>query len=790
MESNSEEAGIDLEEETQIHHFLRSDDAELTDIISGIPAERGKRGQEQEEKTLCRAHQQEEGRLHREHQEEKLRREHHAEEERLRREQHEKEESLRKEQHAEEERYRREQLEEELRREQQEERLRREQQEEKLRREQHEKEESLRKEQHAEEERYRREQLEEELRREQQEERLRWEQQEEKLRREQHEKERLRREQQEEKLRREQHEKERLCREQQEEKLSREQHEKERLRREQQEEKLRREQHEKERLRREQQEEKLRREQHEKERLHREQQEEKLRREQQEEKLRREQHEKERLRWEQQEEKLSREQHEEEERLSKKHQEEKLGREQHEKERLRREKQDEKLSREQHEEEEKRRREQHEAEKLCRERQQGARHHRDEEHKRHHPENQDIDEREGTSQTLPILPPAFGYSVPPLSPSRPKSPWGKLDPYDSSEEGKEYVGFATLPNQVHRKYVKKGFEFTLMVAGESGLGKSTLINSLFLTDLYRDRQLPSPEESVTQTIEIVKQTVDIEEKGVRLRLTVVDTPGYGDAINNVDCWKPVADYIDQQFEQYFRDESGLNRRNLQDTRVHCCLYFLSPLGHGMRPLDIEFLRALHDRVNIVPILGKADSLTPKELLQKKQRIRDELDHFGIRVYQFPDCDTDQDEEFKLQDLELKRSIPFAVIGSNTVVEINGRRVRGRLYPWGIVDVENPEHCDFVKLRTMLIRTHMQDLKDVTREIPYENYRAQCIQSLTQRVVKERNRNKLTRESGTDFPIPSGPSSPDHEKQIREKDEKLRHTKEQLEKMQRLIKDSH
>lgn len=29
-----------------------------------------------------------------------------------------------------------------------------------------------------------------------------------------------------------------------------------------------------------------------------------------------------------------------------------------------------------------------------------------------------------------------------------------------------------------------------MVVGESGLGKSTLINSLFLSDLYRDRKIP------------------------------------------------------------------------------------------------------------------------------------------------------------------------------------------------------------------------------------------------------------------------------------------------------------
>ncbi|XP_015414572.1 PREDICTED: septin-4 isoform X1 [Myotis davidii] len=433
----------------------------------------------------------------------------------------------------------------------------------------------------------------------------------------------------------------------------------------------------------------------------------------------------------------------------------------------------------------------------------------------------------------------------PLSPSasaRPRSPWGKLDPYDSSEDDKEYVGFATLPNQVHRKSVKKGFDFTLMVAGESGLGKSTLVNSLFLTDLHRDRKLLSAEERIMQTVEITKHAVDIEEKGVKLRLTIVDTPGFGDAVNNTECWKPVAEYIDQQFEQYFRDESGLNRKNIQDNRVHCCLYFISPFGHGLRPLDVEFMRALHQRVNIVPILAKADTLTPPEVEHKKRKIREEIEHFGIKIYQFPDCDSDEDEDFKLQDQALKESIPFAVIGSNTVVEARGRRVRGRLYPWGIVEVENPGHCDFVKLRTMLVRTHMQDLKDVTRETHYENYRAQCIQSMTRLVVKERNRkygqkpgqswqggipsttlgetepfliyntsiqagvgvplalpsplslslSKLTRESGTDFPIPAVPpgTDPETERLIREKDEELRRMQEMLHKIQRQMKETH
>jgi hypothetical protein len=39
------------------------------------------------------------------------------------------------------------------------------------------------------------------------------------------------------------------------------------------------------------------------------------------------------------------------------------------------------------------------------------------------------------------------------------------------------VGFANLPNQVHRKSVKKGFEFTLMVVGNDKAIVFHVINS-------------------------------------------------------------------------------------------------------------------------------------------------------------------------------------------------------------------------------------------------------------------------------------------------------------------------
>jgi hypothetical protein len=56
--------------------------------------------------------------------------------------------------------------------------------------------------------------------------------------------------------------------------------------------------------------------------------------------------------------------------------------------------------------------------------------------------------------------------------------------------------------------------------------------------------------------------------------------GFGDAINCEESWRACCSYIDEQFRQYFTDESGLNRKNIQDNRVHCCLYFVPPYGHG------------------------------------------------------------------------------------------------------------------------------------------------------------------------------------------------------------------
>ncbi|KAM9307044.1 septin-7-like isoform 1-T1 [Pholidichthys leucotaenia] len=281
-----------------------------------------------------------------------------------------------------------------------------------------------------------------------------------------------------------------------------------------------------------------------------------------------------------------------------------------------------------------------------------------------------------------------------------------------------------------------------MVVGESGLGKSTLINSLFLTELY-STEYPGPSQRIKKTVQVEQSKVLVKEGGVQLLLTIVDTPGFGDAVNNSNCWQPVIDYIDSKFEDYLNAESRVNRRQMPDNRVHCCLYFIAPSGHGLKPLDIEFMKRLHEKVNVIPLIAKADTLTPEECQQFKKQTMKEIQEHKIKMYEFPE--TDDMEEMKMV-RRLKDRLPLAVVGSNTIIEVNGKRVRGRQYPWGVAEVENGEHCDFTILRNMLIRTHMQDLKDVTNNVHYENYRSRKLAAVTYNndVENDKNKGQLTK----------------------------------------------
>lgn len=290
-----------------------------------------------------------------------------------------------------------------------------------------------------------------------------------------------------------------------------------------------------------------------------------------------------------------------------------------------------------------------------------------------------------------------------------------------------------------RQLSQDGFRLKVMVVGESGLGKTTLIDTLFRTTVNLNSQVDTPKLNA-KTVRIEKRECSIVEGGVSLNLSVIDTPGYGDAINNEDAWLPVLDYILVELQSYFEREQDVTRKgDVIDTRVHACLYFLAP--HRMKDVDVEFMKRLHQCVNLIPVIAKADTMTTNELAEYKQLIIDRLKQNEIRTY--PDLPMGP-----LADEGGPTSPPFAVIGSNERIALKepglpelelpaGSLVNGRSYPWGDACIEDPRHCDVGLLRKVIV-TEFVDLQRATHEI-YQEFRSKELGNLKRIQMSARNK---------------------------------------------------
>lgn len=206
------------------------------------------------------------------------------------------------------------------------------------------------------------------------------------------------------------------------------------------------------------------------------------------------------------------------------------------------------------------------------------------------------------------------------------------------------IGISNLPNQRHRIVSRKGGSFTLMVVGGSGLGKTTFINTLFATTI-KDHKTYKRSTGRTVDIDIIRaglfinSNADLIEKGFNIRLNVIDTPGFTDHINNNHCWTPIINFIDEQHLSYMNKENGMNRLDIDDLRINACLYFISPTGHNLSAIDIKTMKLLSGRVNVIPVIAKADTITHGALKAFKQRIRECIAENEIKIYLPP-----QDEE--------------------------------------------------------------------------------------------------------------------------------------------------
>ncbi|KAK6457876.1 Septin-domain-containing protein [Scheffersomyces xylosifermentans] len=330
----------------------------------------------------------------------------------------------------------------------------------------------------------------------------------------------------------------------------------------------------------------------------------------------------------------------------------------------------------------------------------------------------------------------------------------------------------------YRKDAKKGVRFTFMVVGESGTGKTTFINSLLSQKVLNHRYEPQttryvaasetktltftsaksvalPNTSILTRDEFNPETIHeepgialtetnveiIDDEGLKLLLSIIDAPGFGENLNNELCFVEIESYLKQQFDLVLAEETRIKRNpRFSDTRVHVLLYFITPTGHGLREIDIQCMKRLSKYVNIIPIIGRADSFTPKELEYFKTQIRTDIENFNVPVFSFDNYLSEYDEE---EDYDIIRECkylanlqPFAIISSEDEYEIRDPKtgqtsiVRARKYPWGIVDINDPKISDFSVLKSVLLGSHLQDLKDLTHDFLYETYRTERLTKVT------------------------------------------------------------
>lgn len=109
-------------------------------------------------------------------------------------------------------------------------------------------------------------------------------------------------------------------------------------------------------------------------------------------------------------------------------------------------------------------------------------------------------------------------------------------------------------------------------------------------------------------------------------------------------WDPIVKYIKDQHSAYLRKELTAQReRYIQDTRIHCCLFFIQPSGHALKPIDIVVLKKLSDVVNVVPVIAKSDSLTLEERAAFKERIKEEFSFHNLKMYPYDNDELDEEE---------------------------------------------------------------------------------------------------------------------------------------------------
>ncbi|KAF8422378.1 Septin-domain-containing protein [Tirmania nivea] len=134
-----------------------------------------------------------------------------------------------------------------------------------------------------------------------------------------------------------------------------------------------------------------------------------------------------------------------------------------------------------------------------------------------------------------------------------------------------------------------------------------------------------------------KSSTAATETVLERNICFVDTPGYGSGTSFAECVEPVVRYVEMQMEK----TAGILRMGDGDL-----LSLLSGAGtpqvdivfyvilHRLKPVDVEYIRRLSPLTSVLPVIAKADSLTQQQIKALKVSVLSDLRAAGIRPFLF------------------------------------------------------------------------------------------------------------------------------------------------------------
>jgi septin family protein len=289
---------------------------------------------------------------------------------------------------------------------------------------------------------------------------------------------------------------------------------------------------------------------------------------------------------------------------------------------------------------------------------------------------------------------------------------------DSSSASAFSSGVANIANQVHYLASRRPLQFNILTFGEAALGKTSMLNSILGSHVFSNNpSFPATNSSSTESgingvIRIRKQELD--ERGVRVQLGIVDIPELGQTIRKADCWERVSAYVhDQHLRWLSAETSAIRPPNPTDTRIHLTLYFLNPNNYKLSDLDVTMIGRLAELTNVILVIPKADTLLRHELHRLKYNVRDQLREHRLKLFK----PTGQQGEAE----------PFICLNGD-----DGQQTVGRTYPWGFVrrtqsNVKLTASSGVNELSTLLFRSFLPEILEQT-EVLYEETRAKFLQT--------------------------------------------------------------